>query len=58
MTHNSLALGKILCFLPSADLFFFFSFNVFENSLRYTIRVSNGLDPEQARRIVLVQSVC
>ena len=38
------------CFLSSAD--FFFKINFLKNSFRNTIRVSNSLDPDQARRFV------
>ena len=40
-------LGPLVCFLLT-----FFKIHFFENSFRSTIRVSNSLDPEQARHFV------
>ena len=37
--------------LSSAD-FFFFKIHFSKNSFRYTIRVSNGLDPDQDQHFV------
>ena len=45
-----LILGNFACFLSSAD--FVFKINFFENSFRNTTRVSNSLDPDEARRFV------
>ena len=41
-------MGNFACFLLSAD----FSQNLFFNSFRITIRVSNSLDPDQAQHFV------
>ena len=43
-------LGNFSCFLSSAD--FFQNQLFFKNSFRNTIRVSNSLDPDQARHFV------
>ena len=47
-------LGNFSCFFLSfAVVLFFFSKLTFEkNSFRYAIRMSNSLDPDQARRFV------
>ena len=47
---NLCMLGKFLCFLSSAD--FFQNYFVKKKSLRNTIKVSNGLDPDQDGRNV------
>ena len=47
-----------MLFLPSAD---FFQNYLFKNSFRNTIRVSNDLDPDQDRHLLVliwVQTVC
>ena len=51
---NSLSCFVILhVFLSSSSVVFFFKFNFFESKkIRDTIRVSNSLDPDQARRFV------
>ena len=41
-------LGNFACFFVFAD---FFNINFFKNSFRNTIRVSNSLDPDQARHL-------
>ena len=44
-------LCNFACFLSFADFFFFFSKSSFsKNSFRNTIRVTNSLDPDQARQ--------
>ena len=68
MTHtvdmllNLCMLGNISCFFVVCGFFFFFS----KKSFRNTIRVSNSLDPDQARQnmpdissgLIWVQIVC
>ena len=44
-------LGNFACFLSYVD-FFFFKLNFSKNSFRNAIRVSNSLDPDQARQNV------
>ena len=44
-------LGTCQTVLSTAD-FFFFKTSVFKNSLRNAIKVSNSLDPDQARQYV------
>ena len=43
-------LGNLACFMSSADFLKFILFQ--KNYFRNTIRVSNSLDPDQARHIV------
>ena len=44
-------LGKVSYFLPYADFLSIFSkLNFLKNSFRNTTRVSNSLDPDQARQ--------
>ena len=43
-------LGNQICFCLSSAVFF--KIEVFKNSFRNTIRVSNGLDPDQDRHSV------
>ena len=49
---NHLPTENFHAFVSSADDFFFSKSFFFENSFRNTIRVSNSLDPDQARRFV------
>ena len=54
----SLLLGSLSFFLSSAD---FFPNHLFKNSFRNTIKLSNSLDPDQARHLaglIWVQTVC
>ena len=44
-------LGNFVCFFLSS-LDFFFKINFFKKKFRNTIRVSNSLDPDQARHFV------
>ena len=44
-------LGNCHAFLSSAEVFFF-KINSLKKSFRNTIRMSNSLDPDQARRFV------
>ena len=69
---NSLPAGKLfmhfcrlllcVCFFLLSKFFFFFSISTFlKNSFSTTIRVSNSLDSDQARRLlglICVQTVC
>ena len=45
-------LGNIACFLTPADYMYFSKSSVLKNSFRNAIRVSNSLDPDQARHYV------
>ena len=49
ITNTLLPTEKFFMFLSSSD---FFQNQLFEKSFRNTIRVSNSLDPDQARRFV------
>ena len=42
-------LGNFSCFLSAADVF---QNKLLKNSFRNTIRISNSLDPDQARKLI------